>query len=788
MAVSFLAVGAASGAFLIDPSIEGRLRYDGHGALSAGASSRLLYDYEEPLRAQILDYLYKPKFGASLHQVKVEIGGDSQSTDGTEASHQHSRDDLNCHRGYEWWLLEEARKRNPRVVTHALSWAVPKWIGNDTYYSDDNIDYHISWLRCARDEHPDIGPIDYMGIWNERAWGTTSWTKKLRAAMDVEGFGSTKLILPDLFAFDGQILKDIDADAEFGVALKGGGIGMHYPCNKPHPEVQSQYGLKYWASEDYSTEANWAGAGCWGRILSQNFVRMRMTSTISWSLVWSVYDDWPYFGNGLMYAYWPWSGHYTVNAAIWTSAHHCQFTEPGWSYVAGQGAGSLVSGGSYVALVDPKGRDITVIIEKLHGKCLRCDGQSTQAEVVQIQLAGTLLQHASLSVWATNETHQFVRLEDAPVDAKSGIVSVHVWPDSIVTLSSTSGQQKGVFPKIPDDRAFPLPYADDFEMRKPPQVPKFFADNGGSFELAADPLRSGNQVLKQVVAPPPVRNAWVQDVEPISVLGNKAWGANLRVSVDVLYPMEGPSLGKYRNLASRASGLCLDVKGKAQEEGALVDTWKCVLDYNQQFAFDGGLVRVSDSEGPSSMCLSVGPCLDGASVCQARCDTSSLNQKWTLGDDRSLSVNGLCLESDNGGALTFKQCISGSVAQQWSFGDGYVGVCLRVSGGGGQQKRGNCFSVDRFGGWSITEDGSVLLIGQLDGDMRNFAGVWRSIALESRGTELTAFVGAVQVGGAATSSLSRTGRVAIASGWNWAYFDNFAVGGAFDETSATFVM
>ena len=34
-----------------------------------------------PQRSQILDYLFKPKFGASLHLLKVEIGGDGQSTE-----------------------------------------------------------------------------------------------------------------------------------------------------------------------------------------------------------------------------------------------------------------------------------------------------------------------------------------------------------------------------------------------------------------------------------------------------------------------------------------------------------------------------------------------------------------------------------------------------------------------------------------------------------------------------------------------------------------------------------
>ena len=54
--------------------------FDGIGALSAGASSRLLFDYPDPQRSDILDLLFKPDFGAALHILKVEIGGDAQST------------------------------------------------------------------------------------------------------------------------------------------------------------------------------------------------------------------------------------------------------------------------------------------------------------------------------------------------------------------------------------------------------------------------------------------------------------------------------------------------------------------------------------------------------------------------------------------------------------------------------------------------------------------------------------------------------------------------------------
>jgi hypothetical protein len=86
------------GPYTIDPTNLDRV-FDGHGGLSAGASSRLLYDYEEPYRSDILDYLYKPNFGAQLTICKVEIGGDVQSTNGAEASHMHTSKDLNLHRG-----------------------------------------------------------------------------------------------------------------------------------------------------------------------------------------------------------------------------------------------------------------------------------------------------------------------------------------------------------------------------------------------------------------------------------------------------------------------------------------------------------------------------------------------------------------------------------------------------------------------------------------------------------------------------------------------------------------
>lgn len=49
----------------LDPASPGRV-FEGIGAASAGASTRLLPDYPEPQRSQILDFLFKPKKKLSL--------------------------------------------------------------------------------------------------------------------------------------------------------------------------------------------------------------------------------------------------------------------------------------------------------------------------------------------------------------------------------------------------------------------------------------------------------------------------------------------------------------------------------------------------------------------------------------------------------------------------------------------------------------------------------------------------------------------------------------------------
>ena len=179
----------------------------------------------------------------------------------------HNRDELSCSvdRGYELWLLQQAKLRNPNLVTYALSWGVPAWVGNGTFFSTDNQNYQVAFAGCVRQE---LGfDLDYIGIWNERSWGSVDYVLGLRAALDSAGFTHTQIALPD--GLGGQVTSAIDAAAansSFRAATHA--VGLHYPCHDAEPRVAAE-GLAYWASEDYSTVADWAGAGCWGRSLGE---------------------------------------------------------------------------------------------------------------------------------------------------------------------------------------------------------------------------------------------------------------------------------------------------------------------------------------------------------------------------------------------------------------------------------------------------------------------------------------------------------------------------------------
>lgn len=49
------------------------------------------------------------------------------------------------------WLLAEAFKRNPDVQSYILSWGVPAWVGNGSYFSAENIEYQTQYAGCVKE-------------------------------------------------------------------------------------------------------------------------------------------------------------------------------------------------------------------------------------------------------------------------------------------------------------------------------------------------------------------------------------------------------------------------------------------------------------------------------------------------------------------------------------------------------------------------------------------------------------------------------------------------------------
>ena len=510
----------------VDGSGGGRI-FEGIGAVSAGASSRLLVDYPEPQRSQILDYLFKPNYGASLQHLKVEVGGDTDSTDGSEPSHMHTRRDENYDRGYEWWLMKEAKARNPEIILDALPWGAPGWIGNGNFYCQDMANYIVKFIEGAKKHHG--LDIEYVGIWNETNYDT-GYIKTLKKTLLANGL-KTKIVAADLVQSPWRIADDMALDPALNEAVYA--IGVHYSRVRGNffvTKAALTSGKPLWSTEDQPFDRDhtvlprdWKpGARIWAKFLNTNYIDGKVTKTEIWSPVTSYYDNLPAPHSGLMYANTPWSGYYNVQSTIWVTAHTTQFAQPGWQYID-SACGYLQGKGSYVALKAPSSHDYSIVVETI---------DATGPQEVEFQVTGGLSAGA-VHVWQTNAARSFARLAD--LTPRNGSFTITLEPDSIYSLTTTTGQGKGTATPPPPS-PFPFPYRENFESTPLGKAPKYFADQDGAFQVAAC-MGRGGKCLRQVISRRPI--AWHRySPDPITFLGSADW-SDYMVSTDTLIEEPG---------------------------------------------------------------------------------------------------------------------------------------------------------------------------------------------------------------------------------------------------------
>lgn len=512
LTVIFLAVCAAhaqSEHITLDGRGTGRI-FDGLGAVSAGASSRLLIDYPEPQRTQILDYLFKPGYGASLQRLKVEIGGDVNSTDGAEASHRREPGRSDIDRGYELWLMNEAYRRNPQIILEVLVWGAPGWVGKDTLYTRAMADYVADFIQQAERKYG--FHISYAGVWNEKRHDRP-YLGFLAEALVRAGL-KTQIVCCDEVTADHPWSIGAEMRSDALLLQQVAAIGVHYPVMDgpvlPDAAARS-VGKPLWSSEDQPN----SGSGPYlsrdwqigGRILAhlynRNYVDGAMTATEIWSPVTSYYDILPAPHSGLMYANTPWSGHYKVQGAIWATAHTTQFAKPGWQYLDGA-CSNLSGGGSYVSLRAPNGKDWSVVLETIGAKA---------AQNLTIHLAGGL-DAGTVHLWETSDTHTLEHVAD--LHPQSNSLRFTFEPNALYTLTTTTGQGKGTV-EAPLDAAFPFPYRDDFEQARMSHLPRYLSDQNGAFERSACDGRPG-YCLEQVISEKPI--PWMLFPNPYTIAGD----------------------------------------------------------------------------------------------------------------------------------------------------------------------------------------------------------------------------------------------------------------------------
>jgi hypothetical protein len=745
-----VAPASAATAITVNGTSAGRT-FDGIGAISGGGgNSRLLTDYPAAEQTQILDYLFKPGYGADLQILKVEIGGDTNSTDGSESSIEHASGSINCSAGYNWWLMEQAKALNPAIKLYGLAWGAPGWIGGGNFWSTDMINYLVSWLNCAKSHGL---TINYLGGWNERGYNI-AWYEQLRSTLNADGYSAVQIVGADS---GWSIATDIASNSTFASAVNI--IGVHYPCQGgdggsadtcPANSTAIGTGKPLWASENGSQDLN-TGAPALIRSITRGYIDADLTAYINWPVVAAIYPNLPYNTDGLVLANQPWSGAYSVGESTWATAQVTQFTAPGWQFLnSGSGyLGGAESNGSYVSLKSTNGTDYSTIIETT---------TATAAQTVNVTVSGGLSAGA-VHVWATDVNTpgsgpQFA--QQPSITPVNGAYSLTVQPGYIYTLTTTSGQGKGTAAS-PAQGSLSLPYSDNFDSDTAGQQPRYLSQMQGAFEV--EPCAGGRsgQCVQQQAPVQPIE--WDGNSSPYTIGGSLNW-SNYTVSADALMEQAGavqligragaqrafgpagideyylqlsntgawalvrnntsdtlttlasgtvaaPGTGTWQHLALTFNGATISAAINGTTVGSVTDA-----------SYASGMVGLGTSgyqtdqfdnlsvtsagpatpSGPIVAGVNTADCVDanggssanGTKVQMWPCNGRASSQTWTMASNGTVQINGSCLD------ITGANYTNGTLIEEWACNGGANQQWLAVNGELVNPASGKCLDDPGF--------------------------------------------------------------------------------------------
>jgi hypothetical protein len=509
-------------------------RFKGFGTVTANNTSRLMLDYKEEHPEEyweIMNKLFNKDTGAGLAHVKIELGGDVNSSSGTEpATMRYADEPANILRGAGFQFAADAKSINPDITTEILRWGEPRftWDGAANNSYENRYQWYKQTIDAVYDEYG--FKLDYVGIsQNERAQNNnrieTEWLKyfttKIKQEPNYESdYQHLKLVAADGYrdtkSISRVLLDHPDLMDEIDVISSHYGLTGSTELNQLQEKLiaEGKKPKENWVSEGIAPminaryrqnmEPNYKGLGGKAGIID---VTSRIISVYSWTgagsnplnavsfdfqpSVAAFYEGSAYNPKHLISAMDPWSGFYEVDGGLQGVRHVMNFvgyddhTTPEnerWMYVkdATYSDGAFFDGGvdvdtsthNYLTLKAPDTNDYTTVFAN--------NTKETRKYKIKAQnLNGK--ENAPIYVWETRgadegqevDANWFKNINKiAPVN---GEYEVEVKPYSIVTISTldkeseVEGFEYESEPvDLSKDTIMPLPYKDDFEYDKYP--------------------------------------------------------------------------------------------------------------------------------------------------------------------------------------------------------------------------------------------------------------------------------------------------------------------------------
>jgi hypothetical protein len=529
----------------------------------------------------------------------------------------------------------------------------------------------------------------------------------------------------------------------------------------------------------------------------------------------------------------PHSGHYVVPPTVWASAHTTQFVDIGWKMLVGA-SGNLAGGGSYVTMVSPQGTDVTIVVETATAQCHHCNYDpkrtaATAPQTLQVTLPATLIATLlgardggpligsglpTLHVWRTlsSDNSWFIKQPDinntvwssaattsatsaasssAASPSPSFSFSITIAPESIYTISTTSGQSKGATPSPPAASVpFPSDWVDNFDGNgteypyavRAEGMARYWADQCGSFQLM--PAGAGRPKLALMQRQPMESgvNRWATNLPfPLTILGDPVDAGDRTLSVDVRLPGTPREAGAGAGAGAGAAGAGAVAAATAVEPAEYATAASSSFEYKPGRIINGPrdwelLMRSSTLAAAEAKCAAT-----------PQCEAITFSYSGTSPPPVSAKVDTW---------LTSRVKIDQPTAKTWQSylltpphptppptpkpppplsGD-WLGLCGRVSSAGGGHFRGVCIELNSTR-WAVRENTTRVAEGPLPTGFD--AAAWHTIKLVIKGSMVVSSLDGMTLGAGGVAVLAKSGMVGLATGWNLGLFDNFkSMGGA----------